>query len=40
MWSGRARGWELQICRLDQGDALFVLGGPMGVANLFDQLDG
>jgi GMP synthase-like glutamine amidotransferase len=41
----RARGWELQICRLDQGDALpllgpgdalLVLGGPMGVADLGD----
>ena len=41
----RARGWEVLICRLDQGDAipplgpddgLLVLGGPMGVADVDD----
>lgn len=41
----RARGWEVLICRLDQGDAvpplgpddgLLVLGGPMGVADVGD----
>ena len=40
---GQARGWELHICRLDQGeplpqlsvaDLLLVLGGPMGVADV------
>ena len=40
-----ARGWEVLICRLDQGDAvpplgpadrLLVLGGPMGVADVGD----
>ena len=39
------RGWEVLICRLDQGDAvpplgpadrLLVLGGPMGVADVGD----
>lgn len=39
----QARGWELHLCRLDQGeplpqlgdaDILLVLGGPMGVADV------
>ncbi|MFM7312993.1 MAG: type 1 glutamine amidotransferase [Cyanobium sp.] len=39
----RARGWDLEVCRLDLGDPLpsptaddllLVLGGPMGVADL------
>lgn len=41
----RARGWEIQVSRLDQGDSppppqagdlLLVLGGPMGVADVGD----
>ena len=41
----QARGWELEICRLDRGDPLpqlqagdrlLVLGGPMGVADVGD----
>jgi GMP synthase-like glutamine amidotransferase len=41
----RARGWEVLICRLDEGapvpplgpqDCLLVLGGPMGVADVGD----